>query len=103
MQSESIQRCLIPYLADKRRVTRIASWNVCERSKIGIDFENMKFVEEVRVITFEWPQQWLKVTYSVLGDSFSDRHKKGGWFSSPTSMSLFGNALAGKSCLLQLP
>jgi hypothetical protein len=94
--------CLTPYLADRRRVTRIASWKVCERSRIGIDFENMRFVEEVRVTTFERPQQWLKVTYSVFGGRFSDRHKKGRCFSSPTLISLFGSALAGKSCLLQL-
>lgn len=101
MQSESIQRCLIPNVVERRRVMVIASRKVCERSCSGIDVENMGFVDEVRVITFEWPQQWLNVTYCVLGNRSCDRHKKGGWYSSPTSMSLFGKSPMGKSCLLQ--
>jgi hypothetical protein len=57
MQSESIQRCLIPYLIENRRASVIASWNVNERSCRGIDFENILLLEEVRVITFESPQR----------------------------------------------
>lgn len=52
-------------------------------------------------MTFDLPQQWLKVTYSVLEGRLMDRRKTGGWSSSPISISLFGKALTGKSGSLQ--